>query len=265
MPPPLQFTDTALVRGMQQDAALAAEVMRDTQGRLLSVDKVTQAGLALLADGSKVGTCLVVLVDGNWVEPQRTRFKSGEPAVRAVVVVGAAAGCCWCCYAASSTLLLVKAPSLVSPPPLHRMLLQWRCPPAQRRRVWTPRSAPGPPPAAPPPACRPPPRAWWRCTASPQTSVPQPASCAARCRRSCRLGRCWSGGCMPASTPATSTSLPAGGAAPGLCRAGGSHGRGIGQQHLWTGRWRRLPHACSFMRYLQVLWEHSGGGEEAAV
>ncbi|EFN55092.1 hypothetical protein CHLNCDRAFT_134990 [Chlorella variabilis] len=81
------FTDTALVRGMQQDAALAAEVMRDTQGRLLSVDKVTQAGLALLADGSKVGTCLVVLVDGNWVEPQRTRFKSGEPAVRAVVVV----------------------------------------------------------------------------------------------------------------------------------------------------------------------------------
>lgn len=39
--------------------------------------QVTQAGLALLEDGSKVGACLVVLVDGGWVEPQRTRFKSG--------------------------------------------------------------------------------------------------------------------------------------------------------------------------------------------
>lgn len=75
--PQLQFTDTALVRSMQQDPALAAEVMADMHGRLLSVDMVTQAGMALLTDNTKVGTCLVVLVDGSWVEPQRTRFKSG--------------------------------------------------------------------------------------------------------------------------------------------------------------------------------------------
>ena len=37
----VQFTDTALVRGMQQaNAEQAAEVMKDTQGRLLTVDKV---------------------------------------------------------------------------------------------------------------------------------------------------------------------------------------------------------------------------------
>ena len=39
--------------------------------------QVAQAGLHLLTDSSKVGTALVVLVDGSWVEPQRTRFKSG--------------------------------------------------------------------------------------------------------------------------------------------------------------------------------------------
>lgn len=118
IPAVLQFTDTALVRGLQQgNPAQAAEVMRDTGGRVLRVEQVgaatraaaggwdgrdgvkrapslgaqpsdarhtcrlqvTQAGLALLEDGSKVGTCLVVLVDGGWVEPQRTRFKSGAP------------------------------------------------------------------------------------------------------------------------------------------------------------------------------------------
>ena len=37
----VQFTDTALVRGMQQaNAEQAADVMKDTQGRLLTVDKV---------------------------------------------------------------------------------------------------------------------------------------------------------------------------------------------------------------------------------
>lgn len=84
-----QFTDTALVRGMQEaDAVQAAEVMKDTQGRLLSVGKVSQAGLALLTDASKVGTCLVVLVDGSWVEPQRTRFKSvAMPASAAAAAV----------------------------------------------------------------------------------------------------------------------------------------------------------------------------------
>ena len=40
--------------------------------------QVTSAGLALLTDDSLVGTCLVVLADGNWVEPQRTRFKTGR-------------------------------------------------------------------------------------------------------------------------------------------------------------------------------------------
>ncbi len=40
--------------------------------------QVAQAGLHLLTDGSKIGTALVVLVDGSWVEPQRTRFRSGE-------------------------------------------------------------------------------------------------------------------------------------------------------------------------------------------
>lgn len=43
----------------------------------LSPVQVAQAGLHLLTDSSKVGTALVVLVDGSWVEPQRTRFKSG--------------------------------------------------------------------------------------------------------------------------------------------------------------------------------------------
>jgi hypothetical protein len=71
-----QFTDTALVRAMQPD--LAAEVMKDTAGRLLSVEKVTAAGMALLSDASKIGTCLAVLVDGSWVEPQRPRLKPGE-------------------------------------------------------------------------------------------------------------------------------------------------------------------------------------------
>lgn len=34
--------------------------------------------MALLADPSKAGTCLVVLASGAWVEPQLARFKSGE-------------------------------------------------------------------------------------------------------------------------------------------------------------------------------------------
>lgn len=40
-----QFTDTALVRGMQQaDAQQAAEVMRETGGRLLAVEQVRRPG-----------------------------------------------------------------------------------------------------------------------------------------------------------------------------------------------------------------------------
>ncbi|KAL4437515.1 hypothetical protein ABPG77_003496 [Micractinium sp. CCAP 211/92] len=72
-----QFVDTALVRDIQQaDAATATELMKDTHSRLLSVGQVTQAGMALLADPSKAGTCLVVLASGAWVEPQLARFKS---------------------------------------------------------------------------------------------------------------------------------------------------------------------------------------------
>lgn len=65
---------------MQPD--LAAEVMKDTGGRVLSVDKVTAAGMALLGDATRVGTCLAVLVDGSWVEPQRPRLKPGEALAR---------------------------------------------------------------------------------------------------------------------------------------------------------------------------------------
>lgn len=40
-----QFTNTAMVRGMQQaDAAIAAETMRETGGRLLTVEQVRMAG-----------------------------------------------------------------------------------------------------------------------------------------------------------------------------------------------------------------------------
>ncbi|KAL4452074.1 hypothetical protein ABPG75_007736 [Micractinium tetrahymenae] len=84
-----QFVDTALVRDIQKaDAATAAELMRDTHSRLLSVDQVTQAGMALLTDPSKVGTCLVVLANGSWVEPQLARFKSvAKPASAAAAAV----------------------------------------------------------------------------------------------------------------------------------------------------------------------------------
>ncbi|PSC71056.1 zinc-binding alcohol dehydrogenase domain-containing 2 [Micractinium conductrix] len=79
-----QFTDTPLVQSMPR----AKEVMKGTHGRLLKVEQVTQAGLALLADPTKIGTCLVVLVDGSWVEPQRTRFKSVPmPAAAAAAAV----------------------------------------------------------------------------------------------------------------------------------------------------------------------------------
>lgn len=42
---------------------------------LVCCAQVAQAGVHLLADERKPGSVLVVLVDGSWVEPQRTRFK----------------------------------------------------------------------------------------------------------------------------------------------------------------------------------------------
>lgn len=84
-----QFVDTALVRGIQRaDATKAAEMMKDTHSRLLSVDQITQAGMALLNDPSKVGTCLVVLANGSWVEPQLARFKRvAKPASAAAAAI----------------------------------------------------------------------------------------------------------------------------------------------------------------------------------
>jgi NAD(P)-dependent dehydrogenase (short-subunit alcohol dehydrogenase family) len=72
-----QFTDTQLVKTVQQQsAAVAKELTREVNGRLLTVEQVTLAGLALLVDPKASGTCLVVLASGDWVEPQRSRLKA---------------------------------------------------------------------------------------------------------------------------------------------------------------------------------------------
>lgn len=102
-----QFTATPLVEGMRRALGeeQAAEVMRDVGGKLLTtrqvgtllygmvgwagqglssinpteqsiVLQVAEAGMALLSDPTKVGTVLVVLANGAWVEPQQLRFKS---------------------------------------------------------------------------------------------------------------------------------------------------------------------------------------------
>lgn len=77
-----QFTDTALVRGVRtlKGDAVAEEMTREVGGRLLSVDQVVDAGVALLMDDTKVGECAVVLASGDVVGVQRARFqRMGEP------------------------------------------------------------------------------------------------------------------------------------------------------------------------------------------
>jgi NADPH:quinone reductase-like Zn-dependent oxidoreductase/short-subunit dehydrogenase len=62
-----QFTDTALVRSVteQRGAAVSKELMREVDGRLLTVDQVAAVAEALLRDKTKAGECVVVLANGG--------------------------------------------------------------------------------------------------------------------------------------------------------------------------------------------------------
>lgn len=62
-----QFTDTAMVRGMQQaDAAAAAETMRDTGGRLLTVDQVGLAESVWLLRQGRIKSSSSVATDAGF-------------------------------------------------------------------------------------------------------------------------------------------------------------------------------------------------------